>query len=75
MLTSREQQVLSLIQKDPMLTQQAIAESLGISRSAAGGHIMNITNKGYIKGRAYVVSDAPFVTVIGGANIDIHGKS
>jgi len=75
MLTSREQQVLSLIRKDPMLSQQAIAERLGISRSAAGGHIMNVTNKGYIKGRGYVVSDAPFVNVIGGANIDIHGKS
>jgi len=75
MLTSREQQILSLIRKDPMLSQQAIAERLGISRSAAGGHIMNVTNKGYIKGRGYVVSDAPFVNVIGGANIDIHGKS
>ena len=75
MLTNREQQVLSLIRKDPMLSQQAIAERLGISRSAAGGHIMNVTNKGYIKGRGYVVSDAPFVNVIGGANIDIHGKS
>lgn len=75
MLTSREQEVLSLIRKDPMLSQQAIAERLGISRSAAGGHIMNVTNKGYIKGRGYVVSDAPFVSVIGGANIDIHGTS
>lgn len=75
MLTSREQQVLSLIRKDPMLSQQAIAQHLGISRSAAGGHIMNVTNKGYIKGRGYVVSEAPFVNVIGGANIDIHGKS
>ena len=58
-----------------MLSQQAIAEELGISRSAAAGHIMNVTNKGFIKGRGYVVTDAPFVSVIGGANIDIHGKS
>ena len=58
-----------------MLPQQAIAAQLGISRSAVAGHIMNLTRKGAIKGRGYVFSDAPFVTVIGGANIDIHGKS
>ena len=74
-MTSREQQILELIREDPMLPQQAIAARLGISRSAVAGHIMNLTNKGLIKGRGYVLSDAPFVTVIGGANIDIHGKS
>ena len=74
-MSSREQQVLSLIRDDPMLPQQSIAEQLGISRSAVAGHIMNLTDKGFIKGRAYVLSDAPFVAVIGGANIDIHGKS
>ena len=58
-----------------MLRQQAIAARLGISRSAVAGHIMNLARKGAIKGRGYVFSDTPFVTVIGGANIDIHGKS
>ena len=58
-----------------MLPQQAIAARLGISRSAVAGHIMNLTNKGLIKGRGYVLSESPIVTVIGGANIDIHGKS
>ncbi len=58
-----------------MLPQQAIAAQLGISRSAVAGHIMNLTRKGSIKGRGYVFSDAPFVSIIGGANIDIHGKS
>ena len=74
-MSSREQQVLSLIREDPLLPQQAIAAHLGISRSAVAGHIMNLTDKGIIKGRAYVLADAPFVAVIGGANIDIHGKS
>jgi len=58
-----------------MLPQQTIAAQLGISRSAVAGHIMNLTRKGAIKGRGYVFSNAPFVTVIGGANIDIHGRS
>jgi pseudouridine kinase len=74
-MTSREQQVLALIREDPMTPQHAIAERLGISRSAVAGHIMNLSNRGLIKGRGYVLSDAPFVSVIGGANIDIHGKS
>ena len=74
-MPSREQQVLSIIREDPMLPQQDIAAQLGISRSAVAGHIMNLSNKGLIKGRGYVLSDSPFVAVIGGANIDIHGKS
>ena len=51
-MSSREQQILSLIRDDPMLPQQAIAAQLGISRSAVAGHIMNLGNKGLIKGRA-----------------------
>jgi pseudouridine kinase len=74
-MARREQQILALIREDPMMPQQAIAARLGISRSAVAGHIMKLTNKGVIKGRGYVLSDAPFVAVIGGANIDIHGKS
>jgi pseudouridine kinase len=74
-MSNREQQVLTLIRDNPMLQQQAIATKLGISRSAVAGHVMNLTNKGVIKGRGYVLNDAPFVTVVGGANIDIHGKS
>jgi pseudouridine kinase len=73
-MATRDQQVLELILQDPMLPQQAIAERLGISRSAVAGHIMTLTGKGLIKGRGYVLSEAPFVTVIGGANIDIHGR-
>ncbi|MDH3611998.1 MAG: PfkB family carbohydrate kinase [Gammaproteobacteria bacterium] len=74
-MTNREQQILSLLRDDPMLPQHVIAARLGISRSAVAGHIMNLTRKGAIKGRGYVLGDAPFVAVIGGANIDIHGKS
>ncbi|MDH3351620.1 MAG: PfkB family carbohydrate kinase [Gammaproteobacteria bacterium] len=74
-MTSREQQILALIRENPMTRQQAIASTLGISRSAVAGHIMNLTNKGLIKGRGYVLSDPAFVAVIGGANMDIHGRS
>lgn len=74
-MPSREQQILSLLRSDPMMPQQQLALQLGISRSAVAGHIMRLTDKGLIKGRGYVLSDSPFVALVGGANIDIHGKS
>lgn len=74
-MPTREQQVLELIRDDPMLSQQAIADRLGVSRSAVAGHVMNLVRKGLLKGRGYVLGDAPFVALVGGANIDIHGSS
>ncbi len=72
-MTERERQILALIREDPLISQQAIAEKLDITRSAVAGHIMKLTNKGLIKGRGYVVSEAPFVVAVGGANVDVHG--
>lgn len=72
-MTRREQQILALIRTDPLLSQIEIANALGISRSAVAGHIMNLTAKGAIKGRGYVFSHAPYIVVIGGANVDVHG--
>lgn len=36
---------------------------------------MSLHNKGILKNRGYVPGDSQFVAIIGGANIDIHGKS
>ena len=49
MITDREREVLTLIRRDPMVSQQALASRLGISRSAVAGHIMHLTRKGLIK--------------------------
>ena len=73
-MTKREQQILALIQAEPLLSQQEIAKMIGISRSAVAGHIMNLTAKGAIEGRGYIFSNTPFVAVVGGANVDIHGS-
>jgi len=70
-MTPREQEVLALIRSDPSVSQAAIANALGISRSAVAGHIMNLTAKGLIRGRGYVLASEPFVVVAGGANMDI----
>ncbi|MEC9415301.1 MAG: PfkB family carbohydrate kinase [Pseudomonadota bacterium] len=74
-ITNREKQILNAIKHNPQIAQKDLSKKLGITRSAVAGHIMNLTNKGYIKGRAYIFGDQSFITVIGGANIDIHGKS
>ena len=72
-MTERERQVLALIRENPLVSQAAIAERLGISRPAVAGHIMKLVGQGVIKGRGYLLSEAPRVAVIGGANIDICG--
>ena len=74
MASQRERQILELILDDPMISQQSIADRLEISRSAVAGHIMRLTNRGVIKGRAYVVERDPFVVVVGGANVDVYGR-
>ncbi len=72
-MTAREKQILELIRKNPLISQQECAAALGITRSAAAGHIMNLTRQGYIKGKGYIIQESPYVVVIGGANIDIQG--
>jgi pseudouridine kinase len=73
-LTQREKEILRLIKKNPMISQEELAKLMGISRSAVAGHIANLMKKGFILGRGYVVRDFKGITVIGGANIDIKGK-
>ncbi|MTI70784.1 MAG: winged helix-turn-helix transcriptional regulator [Firmicutes bacterium] len=74
-MTSREKEILELIRKDPMITQQKLAKKLGITRSSIAVHIGNLMKKGYIKGKGYILKNQEYVTVIGGANIDIQGFS
>lgn len=74
-MTQREQQVLKLIQADPMISQQAIADKLGITRSSIAVHISNLMKKGYITGKGYVLRAETYAVVVGGVNVDIGGRS
>jgi len=49
-----------------MIQQQELADQLMISRSAIAGHIMNLTNKGLIKGKGYILASQ---------NMDLCGKA
>ena len=72
-MTNREQEILELIKKNPMISQNEIAETLGIARSSVAVHISNLIKKGYILGRGYIVRPNSYVAIVGGANIDIQG--
>ena len=50
-MTQRERQILRLIELDPMISQEALASALGITRSSVAVHISNLTKKGCIAGR------------------------
>ncbi len=74
-MTQREQQILQWIQEDPMITQQELADRAGITRSSMAVHISNLTRKGLIAGRGYILSGQRYVAVAGGVNMDIGGRS
>lgn len=72
-MTNREQEILELIKKDPMISQKELASIIGITRSSVAVHITNLLKKGYIVGKGYIVRDDSYVSIVGGANIDIQG--
>lgn len=74
-MTQREREVLRLIEQNPMISQQELADTLGIKRSSAAVHISNLMKKGCIAGKGYVLRSASYAVVVGGVNMDIGGRS
>jgi len=76
-MTQRERQIIDLLRQEPMLSQGELAKRLGITRSSVGVHLTNLSRKGYILGKGYVLSDQVerYVVGIGAANIDLMGRS
>ncbi|TCO74822.1 PfkB family carbohydrate kinase [Marinisporobacter balticus] len=72
-MTLREKEILSLIRKNPYISQQELADTLGITRSSVAVHITNLMKKGYIMGKGYIVREEDYIVAIGGTNIDIQG--
>ena len=74
-MTQRERQILQLIESNPLISQQEIAEKMGITRSSVAVHISNLTKKGCIAGKGYVLRTGSYAVVVGGVNVDICGRS
>ncbi len=74
-LTEREQEIVSLLRRDPLAGSETIARVLGTTRQAVNVHLSNLGKKGVILGRGYVLSEQPAVVVVGGANMDVKARS
>lgn len=74
-MTQRERQILQWIADDPMISQEALAERAGITRSSVAVHISNLMKKGYIAGKGYILQPGQYVVVAGAVNVDIGGQS
>lgn len=69
-MNEKETRIVELIRRDPFISQQDLADSLNVSRSAVAGYISSLSRQGIIKGRAYVMNEGPGIFIIGGANVD-----
>ena len=62
--------ILKQLKANPFLTQQQLADQIGLSRSAVANYIADLIRQGKIKGRAYVLGDENRIVCLGGANVD-----
>ncbi len=70
-LTPQEQAILGQLRADPLLDAAALAERLGSTRASVSVALSNLTRKGAILGRGYLVRpEAGSVLVVGGAVLD-----
>lgn len=70
-LTEREREIVDLLRGDPLLDASALADRLGSTRAAVSVHLSNLTRKGVVLGRGYLLRpDAESVLVVGGAVLD-----
>lgn len=74
-MTKREKQIIQCLSENPFISQQELADALGIQRSSVAVQLSNLMNKGIIKGKGYILSQRPEVVVIGGSNMDLSGFS
>jgi pseudouridine kinase len=70
-LTAREREIVDLLRAEPLLDATAIAERIGSTRAAVSVHLSNLTRKGVVLGRGYIVRpETGSVLVVGGAVLD-----
>lgn len=72
-MTQREKEIVAILKHEPTISQEDLASRLKITRSSVAVHIANLTKKGILLGKGYIVNEDPYVLVIGGSNIDIQG--
>lgn len=71
---SKEQQIIDILTLNPFISQKELAKQVGLSRPAVANYIANLTKRGIIKGRAYILQKES-VVLIGAANIDREART
>ena len=74
-MTQTERQILSLIESNPMISQQELADRLQITKESVAAHIANLVEAGTIAGKGHVLSTGSYAVVVGGVNVDIGGRA
>ncbi len=64
-LTSREKEILEVLKKEPLISQEELAHRFSITRSSIAVHISNLMKKGVILGKGYVFNEEISIVVIG----------
>lgn len=70
-MTNRERDIFKIIESNPFISQNEIAEKLNISRSAVSVYLNMMYKKGIIKGRGYIIGEETYPVLIGPSHIDI----
>ena len=65
-----ENTLLERIRQNPFVSQQTLANELGLSRSRVAALLSQLTQQGYLLGRAYVLPPPRRMVCIGGAVLD-----
>ncbi len=71
-LTFREREIVDLLKKDPLISQDELARHLSISRSSIAVHISNLMKKGVILGKGYVFNEQASIVVVGLSYLQIN---
>ncbi|MEO7269255.1 MAG: PfkB family carbohydrate kinase [Knoellia sp.] len=74
-LTPQEQTILRLLRSDPLLDAAGLADRLGTTKASVSVALSNLTRKGAILGRGYLVRGEAAVVVVGGAVMDVKARS
>lgn len=69
-LNEKESKVFTYIKEDPFISQQALADKIGLSRPAVANVISGLVRRGYLLGKAYVVNETRPIICIGAAAVD-----
>ncbi|PHK49949.1 carbohydrate kinase [Staphylococcus edaphicus] len=69
-MNNNEREVLKRIQDNPFISQQELAQSIGLSRPTVANIISGLIRKEYVLGKAYVLNENYPIVCIGAANLD-----